>query len=99
MEMTAIFEWLSDNAIASGLVAASIVAAIGWGRRAWSDGNDKARIYNFLAASNHSSEFTFRSTEAIAAHTGLSEERVANLRASHPKIRRNEKEKQSWQLD
>ena len=91
MEMTAIIEWLSDNAIASSLVAAAILGAIVWARKAWRDGIDKTRIYNFLVASTHSSEFTFRSTEAIAAHTGLSEERVAKLCASHPRIRRNER--------
>lgn len=55
-------------------------------------------IYQFLLTSKAGTAFTFRSTEAISSHTKISEERVADLCSNHPKIRRNEKEKQSWTL-
>ena len=43
-------------------------------------------------------DYSFRSTEAIASDTNLTEARVATLCARDPRIRRSQKEKQSWTL-
>ena len=92
------FDLVSNNALISSLVGAAIIGLIGLVWKARRDKADGNRIYQFLLASKAESEFKFRSTEAIASNTGLSEERVAHLCAKHCNIRRNEKEKQSWTL-
>lgn len=96
--MNAFLEIVSNNALVSALVAAAVLGAIAWIWKWWHDRRDSEAIYNFLFASKDETNFTFRSTEAIASHTKLSEDRVVALCARHPKIRRNEKEKQSWAL-
>jgi len=96
--MSAMIDLISNNALISSLVAAAILGLIAWAWKARRDYSDKQAIYSFLLASKTEGKFTFRSTEAIASHTHLSEERVAALCAQDPRIRRNEKEKQSWTL-
>jgi len=96
--MNVFFEFVTNNALISTLVAAVIVAVVVRFSNASRDHKDSEAIYNFLAASKAQSNFAFRSTEAIASHTKIHEERVAILCARHPKIRRNEKERQSWTL-
>jgi len=64
----------------------------------WCDHRDSKKIYKFLLASKLNTDFTFRTTHAIASKCNLTEDRVEALCASHKKIRRNEKEKQSWTL-
>ncbi|WP_218081240.1 hypothetical protein [Anthocerotibacter panamensis] len=96
--MNRLMDFISNNALASTLAGAAIVGGIGWLVKAHRDRRDSAIIYEFLASSNSGTGWTFRSTEAIASHTNLSESRVASLCSSHPKIRRNEKQLQSWTL-
>lgn len=96
--MNRLVDFISNNALASTLAGAAILGAIGWAGKARLDRNDSATIYNFLASSNSATGWAFRSTEAIASHTNLSESRVASLCAVHPKIRRSEKQLQSWTL-
>lgn len=91
-------DFISNNALASTLAGAAILGVLGWAAKAYRDGRDSATIYNFLASSQLGTDWDFRSTEAIASHTNLSESRVASLCAVHPKIRRNEKQLQSWAL-
>lgn len=97
--MGAIWDLISSNALISGIV----VIAIGWvGNKIWKwrgDQRDSKTIYDFLLTSKTDVDFTFRSTEAISSHTKIPEKRVADLCSRHPKIRRNEKQKQSWTLD
>jgi hypothetical protein len=95
--MTAFFKFLNDNAIASIIVAAAILGAVAWLRKMYPERRDSKKIYKFLVTSS-AGPYRFRSTEAIASHTNLSEARVAELCATHSKIRRNENEKQSWTL-
>lgn len=96
--MNRLLDIVSNNALASTLAGAVIVGLIGWSAKALKDRRDSATIYNFMISSKPSTGFAFRSTAAIASNTKLSEIRVANLCASHPKIRRNEKQLQSWTL-
>ncbi len=96
--MNGFLEVINNNPLLSSVGAAAIVALAGGGWKWWHDRRDAGKIYDFLVASRSSTSHTFRSTEAIAAHTSISEKRVAHLCSKHPKIRRNEKEKQSWRL-
>ncbi len=89
---------ISNNALVSTLIAAVALAAVRGGWKLWHDRKDSQAIYNFLLTSKAGTSFSFRSTEAISSHTKLSEKRVADLCSKHQKIRRNEKEKQSWTL-
>ena len=96
--MSTILTFLSENALASTLVAAVIVGAIGWVLRSRRNRRDSDAIYIFMNDSKAATDFRFRSTHAIASHTKLTAERVETLCARHPKIRRNQKEKESWTL-
>lgn len=96
--MSRILNFVSTNALLSSLAAAAIVGGAAWVAKVRKDRRDSENIYNFLVASKAEAGFTFRSTEAIASHTKLSESRVAELCAIHPKIRRNQKQLQSWTL-
>lgn len=59
---------------------------------------DSGAIHEFLLQSKKEGRFEFRSTEAIASHTKLTQGRVEELCASHPNIKRNEKDRQTWHL-
>lgn len=96
--MNRLIDFVSNNALGSTLAGAAIVGGIVWIMKAHRDRRDAAIIYKFLANSKTSTGYDFRSTAAIASNTKLSESRVANLCASHPKVRRNEKQLQSWTL-
>ncbi|WP_225764311.1 hypothetical protein [Stenotrophomonas sp. Marseille-Q4652] len=96
--MNRLINFISNNALVSTLVGAAIVGSIGWVAKAHRDRRDSATIYEFLSNSKSSTGFDFRSTAAIASNTNLSESRVATLCAAHPRIRRNEKQLQSWTL-
>ncbi len=91
-------DFISNNGLTSSLIAAIIVAAGGGIWKWWHDRKDSQTIHDFLLTSKVGTQFSYRSTEAIASHTKLSEKRVAELCARHPNIRRNEGEKQSWTL-
>lgn len=96
--MSAMLEFISNNALTSTLIAAAVVGIAGAGWNWWHDSSDSQAIYDFLLSSKTETNFTFRSTEAISSHTKIHEKRVAYLCSRHPKIRRNEKEKKSWTL-
>lgn len=89
---------ITNNPLASTLVAAILIATTGQIWKWWRARKDAKTIYDFLVESKARTGFTFRSTEAIASHTKLTEKRVTELCSTHPRIRRNEKEKQSWSL-
>ena len=91
-------DFIINNALVSALIAAALIAAARGVWTRWHDRKDSQAIYNFLLASKAGTSFSFRSTGAISSHTKLSEKRVADLCSKHPKIRRNEKDKQSWTL-
>ena len=86
------------GAILSAIISAVVIGAGVYGFKRLRDWKDSQAIYNFLLASKEGTSFDFRSTAAISSHTKISEKRVADLCSKHPKIRRNEKQKQSWKL-
>lgn len=92
------FDFISDNAIISTIVATAIIGGLRWLINYRSDRRDSKLIYDFLVNTRPSSSYDFRSTTAIASNTRLPEFRVSKLCASHPKIRRNEKQLESWTL-
>lgn len=96
--MDAIIELISNNALVSTLIGATIISIISWLLRFKRNIKDTNSILSFLEASKGDTEYTFRSTEAIASNTNLTENRVASLCAKHSKIKRNTNEKQSWRL-
>jgi hypothetical protein len=89
--MSHILNFISNNGLASALVAAVVIAVIGGIWKWWHDRKDSETIYNFLLNSKSATGFMFRSTEAISSRTKISEKRVAELCSRHPKIRTNEK--------
>jgi hypothetical protein len=96
--MKAVLDFISNNNLASALIAALVAAAAGGVWKWWHDCRDSKKIYDVMANSRSSTGFTFRSTQAISSGIKIPETRVEKLCSKHPKIRRNEKEKQSWTL-
>lgn len=94
----AYFEFISNNALVATIVAAALLAMFSWVVNRWRDYRDSKKLYGFLRQSKSNTTSTFRSTEAISSATNIPENRVAELCSRHPNIKRNEKEKQSWQL-
>lgn len=85
--------------IVSSIVAALIVTYTVWLVKKAHASREAQAIYDFLRQSKEEGRFVFRSTSAISAHTRIPESRVAELCSRHPKIRRNEKERQTWRIE
>ena len=93
-----IFDLISNNQLLSTLVAAALLGLVACVTKRLRDRRDSRKIYEFLRQSKLNTDFRFRSTEAISSATKIPEERIERLCSRHNKIKRNEKEKQSWQL-
>jgi len=96
--VTDVFIYISNNSLVSAHIAAVILAAFAGAWKWFRDWRDSKKIFNFMLKSKNETEFTFRATAAISSDTKIPESRVAELCSKHPKIKRNEKEKQSWQI-
>jgi len=96
--MDVLIEFVTNNALASTLVGAAIIGGLSWLWRTNQYNKDSNAIMSFLTNSSKDTSFTFRSTEAIASHTNLTESRVSTICAKHQNIKRNTNEKQSWRL-
>ena len=90
--------FMSNNALVSTLTGAAVLAILAWTTKTIRDRRDSKAIYDFLAESTSATKWDYRTTEAIASETNLSESRVAHICAGNPKIRRNGKQLQSWTL-
>lgn len=66
--------------------------------KVWKNWNDKREIYNWLKKNTGGNTgYTFRSAQAIASATNLTESRVAELCSIHKKIRQSVGERSdSW---
>jgi len=93
-----IVDWISNNKIASGVVVAAILAVTGWLVTWIRAKRDSNRIYQYLLKSAATTVWRFRSTEAISSATHIPSKRVAELCSGDKRFKRNEKEKESWQL-
>lgn len=80
-------------------VLSGLAVLIGWLYTLYRNHRDSEAILCFLKQPATDTAYSFRSTEAIASKTNLTESRVESLCSKHPKIRRNTKEKQSWSLN
>lgn len=89
---------LIDNSILQGVLVALIVAFLFWGVRIMRWRRDEKKILTFLYRSKAKTEHGFRSTYAISSDTNLTEGRVGKICSESKKIRRNQKELQSWAL-
>lgn len=96
--MPDVLNFISNNNIASGLIAAIVFTTFCSLWKWLKDRKDSKKIYEFIVDSRTGTDFTFRSTEFISSHTKIPEDRVAELCSKHPKIKRNEQAKQSWQV-
>lgn len=88
-------EELLNNGIVQGVAVALIVAFFAWGVRLIRFRLDEKKIVDEIA----NSEFTFRSTEALASATDLSKARVERVCSKSYRIKRNEKTRETWRLD
>ena len=79
-------------------IAGGVLGIVFFGYRWVRRREDSRRIVDFLTSSAAETEHKFRSTHAMASNLGLSESRVGYLAARCPKIRRNQKDKESWTL-
>jgi len=93
-----LWSYVSENPLGSAVVGTLIAALIIWFIQRFRAQRDSAAIYKFLRQSKEEGRFEFRSTVAISSHTKLPEGRVEELCSRHSKIRRNEKERQTWHL-
>jgi hypothetical protein len=89
---------IDGNQLLSTLVATVLVGFATWLRKGIVNSRDKKRIFSYLSSSSATTDWTFRSTSAIASATDLTEKRVEEICAQHPKIKRNETQKQSWKV-
>jgi hypothetical protein len=93
-----LIEFATSNQIATAVISAAIIGLFAWFVKLFRDNRDNKKIYEFMRRSLRETNFRFRTTEAISSATRIPEDRVAKLCSKHKKIRRNQKEKQSWQL-
>jgi hypothetical protein len=93
-----LFDFASSNQILSGLAVVAIGAVFAFLWRVWRNWLHSNKIYAFLRSSADSTDYEFRSTEAISAATRLSEGRVAELAIKDKRLARNTKGKQSWRV-
>jgi len=84
--------------IAIGIAVAIILVVLSWLYKLAMFKKDEAVLLKFLQQSNQDTEHNFRSSEAIAAHTNITVDRVSVVCSKSSKIRRNTKEKESWCL-
>jgi len=91
-----IVDWISNNRIASALPP--LIAVAGFVVKWIRDKRDSNQIYRYLVKSAATTRWHFRSTEAISSATHLPRRRVEKLCIRDRRIKRNEKEKESWQL-
>jgi hypothetical protein len=93
-----VVKFMSNNQIVATIVSVAILGLIGWCFKCYRDRRDSKKICEFLLQSLRTTGFKFRSTHVISSATRIPESRVAELCSKHRKIKRNEREKESWQL-
>jgi hypothetical protein len=85
--------------IAAGVaIMVVIAAALAWLFKWFQDKRDREKIYKFLRRSVKEKGWAFRTMHAISSGTKIPEHRVSKLCRRDKRIKRNEKEKESWRL-
>jgi len=90
------WSFISENNLVSAVVAAALLGGVAWLWKYCRDRRDSEHIYSYLIQSMNETDWTFRGTAAISSRLKIPESRVEELCHKHRKIRRNEKDKQSW---
>ena len=91
-------EELFKNGIVQGVIATLIVTVIIWIITLSRARFDEKKIIKYLVKSASETSHTFRSTHAISAALDISEERIRKICSKSRNVKRNQKEKESWQL-
>lgn len=87
-----------NNGIVQGVLA-TIIGVLILGLFGWIKfKRDEKIVTDFLKKSGVETNHTFRSTHAISSATNLSEERIRKVCSKCSRIRKNQKEKESWKL-
>jgi hypothetical protein len=85
--------------LAAGVAIVVFVAGtVAWLFKWFQDKRDREKIYKFLRRSVKEKGWAFRTTHAISSSTKIPEHRVSKLCRRDKRIKRNEKEKESWRL-
>jgi hypothetical protein len=84
------------NGIVQGVLA-TLIGVLVLGIFGWLKfKRDEKIVTKFLKNSGVETRHNFRTTHAISSATNLSEERIRKVCSKSSKIRRNQKEKESW---
>ncbi len=83
---------------AGAAIIVAIAGALAWLFKWLQDKRDKDKIYKFLRRSAKERGWVFRTTHAISSGTKIPGNRVSKLCNRDKRIKRNEKEKESWRL-
>ncbi len=99
--ISGIIDLLRDNvkeAAAGVAIIVAIAGALIWIFKWFRDKRDRDMIHKFLRRSTKERGWVFRSTHAIASATRMPKNRVSKLCRQDKRIKRNDKEKESWRL-
>ena len=89
--------YIKEIAVGVAIVVA-IAGALVWLFKWYQDKRDSDKIYKFLRRSEKERGWVFRTTHAISSSTKIPKDRVSGLCSRDKRIRRNEKEKESWRI-
>lgn len=93
------FVGANSKEIAAGVaIVVAIAGALAWLFKWSQDKRDRDKIYKFLRRSAKERGWAFRTTHAISSATKIQENRVSKLCNRDKRIKRNDKEKESWRL-
>ncbi len=79
-------------------IIVAIAGALVWVFKWFQDKRDRDKIYKFLRRSAKERGWAFRTTQSISSATKIPGNRVSKLCNRDKRIKRNEKEKESWRL-
>ena len=79
-------------------IIVAIAGALVWLFKWFQDKRDSDKIYKFLRRSAKERGWAFRTTHAISSATKIPKNRVSELCSRDKRIKRNDKEKESWRL-
>jgi len=82
------------QAVLATLIGVLILGIFGWLKFK----RDEKVVAKFLKNSGVETSHTFRTTHAISSATNLSQERIRKVCSKSCKIKRNQKEKESWKI-
>lgn len=94
-----LWDLLSKNSFLGALVSGLLILLVGW-LISWCVKNHRAnRIYNILQIGLAEKNKSFLPTAYLSSKSGYTQAQVESLCSFHKKIRRNEKELESWCIE